>query len=164
MDIAAARDGLSMVIEMEKAVGRPGSKAAIEKWENLKSLLPKYKFDNTDSGKGALREWAMESISKIMTTATSAISIWPGRVMRPRMTKRCLKRQKQAVANRNDYNYGDTTASHGWMHKALVNARLKDGEGIITALKPLMTDNLYYTSMMGITTRIAATAHIVQIP
>ena len=149
MDIAAARDGLSMVIEMEKAVGRPGSKAAIEKWENLKSLLPKYKFDNTDSGKGALREWAMEEYieNNDHRHLSHLYLAWPG--YETQNDEQLFKAAKQAVANRNNYNYGDTTASHGWMHKALVNARLKDGEGIITALKPLMTDNLYYTSMMG---------------
>lgn len=148
-DIAAARDGLSMVIEMEKAVGRQGSEEAIEKWENLKSLLPKYKYDNTDSGRGALREWAMDEY--IENNEHRHIShlypAWPG--YETQNDKTLFKAAKQAVANRNDYNYGDTTASHGWMHKALVNARLKDGEGIISSLTPLMTENLYYTSMMG---------------
>lgn len=148
MDIAAARDGLNMVIEIEKAVGREGSEEAIKKWENLKSLLPAYKFDNTPTGKGALREWAMDEY--IENNAHRHVShlypAWPG--YETQNDEELEKAAKQAVENRNQYNTGDATASHGWIHKALVMARLKDGEGIIEALKPLMTADIYFKSMM----------------
>lgn len=148
MDIAAARDGLNMVIEIEKAVGREGSEEAIEKWENLRSLLPSYKFDNTSTGRGALREWAMDEYTE--NNAHRHVShlypAWPG--YETQNDEELEQAAKQAVENRNEYNTGDATASHGWIHKALVMARLKDGEGIIEALKPLMTGDIYFKSMM----------------
>ena len=148
MDIAAARDGLDMVIEMEKAVGREGSEEAIAKWENLKSLLPPYKFDNTASGRGALKEWAMDEYTENNNHRhlSHLYLAWPG--YETQNDEELEQAAKQSVENRNEYNTGDATASHGWMHKALVMARLKDGEGIIEALKPLMTGDIYFKSMM----------------
>jgi alpha-L-fucosidase 2 len=38
---------------------------------------------------------------------------------------------RQAILNRNKENSGkDDTASHGWIHKALVEARLKNSEEV----------------------------------
>src|SRR5690606_35767328 len=45
MDIAAARDGLNMVIAIEKAVKRYGYEEAVEKWETLLNKLPNYLYD-----------------------------------------------------------------------------------------------------------------------
>ncbi|MCH5186203.1 MAG: hypothetical protein J1F64_08785, partial [Oscillospiraceae bacterium] len=50
--------------------------------------------------------------------------------------------------NRNKYNTDDATAGHGWMHKALVEARLKRGNGMMKSLLKMMTGTSYYSSMM----------------
>ena len=60
MDISAARDGLHMVITIEKAVKRDGYEAAIARWETLLERLPDYKLDQD----GALREWAMNEYTE----------------------------------------------------------------------------------------------------
>ena len=60
MDISAARDGLYMVITMEKAVKRDGYEAAVANWEDLLELLPDYKVDKD----GALREWGMNEYTE----------------------------------------------------------------------------------------------------
>jgi len=55
----------------------------------------------------------------------------------------------QAISNRNRENEGeDDIASHGWVHKALVAARLKNADSCYNSLMALMADNIYYTSMM----------------
>ncbi|MBR4766414.1 MAG: hypothetical protein IK085_06605, partial [Clostridia bacterium] len=42
----------------------------------------------------------------------------------------------------------DDTASHGWVHKALVAARLKNAQSAYHSLFMLMADHIYYTSLM----------------
>lgn len=55
---------------------------------------------------------------------------------------------KIAIDNRDRLNTGDDTAGHGWMHKALVQARLKNGDGVLSSLLPMMRDAAYYSSLM----------------
>jgi len=144
MDIAAARDGLHMVIAMEKAVKRDGYEAAIVKWGDLLKLLPDYKVDKD----GALREWAMNEYTENNNHRhlSHLYPAWPAYETQNNME--LVKAANIAIENRNTYNTGDATAGHGWMHKALVYARLKNGEGVISSLLPMMTDAGYYTSLM----------------
>lgn len=144
MDIAAARDGLHMVITVEKAVKRDGYKAAIAKWGDLLKLLPDYKVDKD----GALREWAMNEYTENNNHRhlSHLYPAWPAYETQNNME--LVKAANIAMENRNKYNTGDATAGHGWMHKALVYARLKNGEGVIASLLPMMTDAGYYTSLM----------------
>lgn len=144
MDIAAARDGLLMVITMEKAVKRDGYEAAIAKWESLRELLPDYKSDKD----GALREWAMNEYTENNNHRhlSHLYPAWPAyETQNDAMLK---KAAIIAVENRNQYNTSDATAGHGWMHKALVCARLKDGNEVAASLLPMMTDSGYYASLM----------------
>src|SRR5690606_38058105 len=55
---------------------------------------------------------------------------------------------KLALKNRDLFNTADDTAGHGWMHKALVATRLKDGEEDVQSLLPMMINQGYYTSLM----------------
>jgi hypothetical protein len=144
MDISAARDGLHMVIAIEKAIKREGYEAAVAKWEALLELLPDYKVDKD----GALREWAMNEYTENNDHRhlSHLYPAWPAYETQNNMELR--KAAIIAVENRNKYNSSDATAGHGWMHKALVCARLKDGEGVVSSLLPMMTDSGYYTSLM----------------
>ncbi|MDQ0058777.1 glycosyl hydrolase family 95 catalytic domain-containing protein [Paenibacillus harenae] len=144
MDISAARDGLLMVISMEKAVKREGYEAAIVKWEALLELLPDYKYDVD----GALREWAMNEYTENNNHRhlSHLYVAWPA--YETQNNKALATAAKIALENRDKYNTKDATAGHGWMHKALVSARLKEGEGVISSLLPMMTDGGYYTSLM----------------
>ena len=144
MDISAARDGLYMVITMEKAVKRDGYEAAVAKWEALLELLPDYKVDKD----GALREWAMNEYTENNNHRhlSHLYPAWPA--YETQNNTELTKAAIIAIENRNKYNTGDATAGHGWMHKALVYARLKNGDGVISSLLPMMTDSGYYTSLM----------------
>ena len=145
MDIAAAKDGLRMTVEIEKAVGAPGYEERIAKWEALSALLPDYQFDET----GALCEWAMREYQENNKHRhiSHLYAAWPAFETQsdPALAAAC----DQAIENRNRENEGeDDTASHGWVHKALVAARLKNADSAYHSLYMLMADHLYYTSLM----------------
>jgi len=145
MDISAARDGLKMAIELEKAVAREGYEQAVEKWEKLLKLLPEYKYDST----GALCEWAMNEYKE--NNAHRHIShlycAWPA--YETQNNEALARACNIAIENRNRENQGkDDTASHGWVHKALVAARLKNGESAYDMLYTLMSSDIYFTSFM----------------
>ena len=146
MDIAAAIDGLRMTIEMEKVVKADGYEDRIAKWENLMSLLPEYKYDES----GALCEWAMKEYQENNKHRhiSHLYPAWPAFETQdnPALVDAC----NQAIENRNRENQGeDDTASHGWVHKALVAARLKNADSCYNSLMALMADNIYYTSLMA---------------
>jgi hypothetical protein len=144
MDISAARDGLKMVIDLEKAVKRDGYEDAVKKWESLASKLTAYKIDSD----GALCEWAVKEYSERNNHRhiSHLYPAWPAYETRsdPELAKAAVK----AVDNRNEFNITDATAGHGWMHKALVEARLKRGEGVANSLLPMASGNGYYNSLM----------------
>ncbi len=145
MDISAARDGLRMTINMENVVKSEGFEERIAKWEALSALLPDYEYDES----GALCEWAMDEYEE--NNKHRHIShlyvAWPAFETQGNqaLTDAC----NQAIENRNRENEGeDDIASHGWVHKALVAARLKNADSVYNSLYTLMSDNIYYTSMM----------------
>ena len=145
MDIAAAKDGLRMTIEIEKAVKEAGFEERVAKWEALSDLLPDYQFDES----GALCEWAMKEYSENNKHRhiSHLYAAWPAFETQndPALAKAC----DQAIENRNRENEGeDDTASHGWVHKALVAARLKNADSAYHSLYMLMSDHLYYSSLM----------------
>ena len=142
MDIAAAKDGFRMTIEMEKVVKADGYEERIAKWENLASLLPAYKYDDS----GALCEWAMKEYQENNKHRhiSHLYPAWPA--FETQGNQELVDACNQAIENRNIENKGeDDTASHGWVHKALVGARLKNADSCYNSLMALMADNIYYT-------------------
>ena len=145
MDIAAAKDGLRMTIEVEKALKQAGWTQRNKKWTDLYELLPDYQFDES----GALCEWAMKEYKENNKHRhiSHLYAAWPAFETQDNkaLADACL----QAIENRNKENQGeDDTASHGWVHKALVGARLKNADSVYNSLYMLMSDNLYFTSLM----------------
>lgn len=144
MDISAARDGLNMTIAMEKAVKRDGYEAAVSKWEQLLEKLPEYKIDKD----GALCEWAMKDYieNNNHRHLSHLYCAWPA--YETQNDEALSAAANKALDNRNKYNTTDATAGHGWMHKALVEARLKRGNGAIESLLPMTNGTAYYSSLM----------------
>lgn len=144
MDISAARDGLKMVIELEKTVKRIGYEQAVKKWENLIGRLPDYKID----ADGALCEWAMKEYSERNNHRhiSHLYCAWPA--YEAQSDKMLAKACAFAIDNRNEYNTTDATAGHGWVHKALVLARLKQGDEALKALLPMTNGEAFYGSLM----------------
>ncbi len=144
MDISAARDGLNMVITIEKAVKRSGYEAAVSKWEQLLEKLPEYKIGED----GALCEWAMKDYAENNDHRhlSHLYCAWPA--YETQNDEALAEAANRALDNRNKYNTTDATAGHGWMHKALVEARLKRGNGAIESLLPMTNGTAYYSSLM----------------
>ena len=145
MDISAAIDGLKMNISIEESVKAEGWEARVAELESFLSLLPSYQLDET----GAIREWSANGYDD--NNAHRHIShlycAWPAFETQgnEQLTNAC----NQAIVNRNEMNKGkDDTAAHGWIHKALVFARLKDSENFYDTLYTIMHSRIYYNSMM----------------
>lgn len=145
MDISAARDGLNMMIVMEKTLKNEGYEKEAEKWEKLLNRLPEYKYDET----GAICEWALNEYEENNEHRhiSHLYCAWPAYETQNdnALTLAC----KKAIENRNRENAGkDDTASHGWVHRALVAARLKDGDTAYDLLYTIMSSDIYFTSLM----------------
>lgn len=144
MDIAAARSGLDMTIALEEAVKRPGYEKAVEKWKNLKAQLPEYKYDPD----GSLKEWSLSDYTEQHNHrhVSQMYGIWPAH---DEGDPRLAEGARKALDLRAKYNTGDDNASHGWLHRALTEARLGNAEGLTDCLLPLFQGSrLYYSSMM----------------
>ena len=141
MDIAAARDGLDMVMAMEKAVnGKTNSQ-----WQKLKDSLPDYKYHD----EGDLEEWSLANTYEENyghRHISHLYPVWPG--YEAEDDAQLFEGAQIAMAYKTENDNISNLQSHGWMHKGLIEARLKNGEGIIEALAPGMTGKVYYTSMM----------------
>lgn len=145
MDISAARDGIKMIIDLEKSLGHDGYENEVNEWEKFMKCLSDYKYDKT----GALCEWAMNEYEEnnVHRHISHLYCAWPAYETQDNeeLTLAC----NRAVINRNLENAGkDDTASHGWVHKALVAARLKNGTAAYDLLYTLMCSDIYFTSLM----------------
>ena len=144
MDISAARDGLHMTIAAECAAQEPGFEARCQQWEALAALLPDYQLDET----GALREWAMKEYGENNNHRhiSHLYPAWPA--YETKANPALAEAAEQALRNRAACNVDDDTAGHGWMHRALVEARLGHGNKAEQALLAMASNQGYYSSMM----------------
>lgn len=144
MDIAAAKDIIAMYIDMENELQNKGYKERIKKAEKLNNELPDYQYDES----GAIREWAMKEYQE--NNAHRHIShlycAWPA--YQTQHNNKLANACRQAILNRNKENSGkDDTASHGWIHKALVEARLKNSEEVYNILNMLVHSDIFYSTL-----------------
>lgn len=145
MDIAAARDGLRMTINTEELAAKPGWEERVRELKELCELLPDYLYDET----GAIREWAAEGFedNHEHRHISHLYPAWPA--FETQDNNFLINACNQAIINRNAGNDGhDDFSSHGWLHKALVFARLKDSEAMYKMLYTIMHSDIYYKSMM----------------
>ena len=145
MDIAAAKDCMYMVMAVEEKMQCADSEDIVNRCKKFLSELPGYLFDNS----GALCEWALNCYqdNNEHRHISHLYCAWPAYETQKdeKLRLACV----QAVANRNLKNIGkDDTASHGWIHKALVCARLKDGTGAASILRHLFHSDIFYGSLM----------------
>lgn len=145
MDISAARDCITMVMKLEEKRPKADSQGLIADCTKLLNCLPEYQFDET----GALREWSYPHFkdNNEHRHISHLYLAWPAYEAQEDLTLR--EACKQAIENRNRENQGiDDTASHGWIHKALVAARLKDGACVEEILSLLFHSDIFYSSLM----------------
>lgn len=148
MDISAAKDVINMYIEMinkEMAEeNRTAAMQAVSEAEALLRLLPDFMYDES----GAVKEWSMKEYGE--NNAHRHIShlypAWPA--LQTQHDSKLAAACRQAIINRNHENKGkDDTASHGWIHKALVEARLKNADAVYDTLNLLVHSDIFYTTL-----------------
>lgn len=148
MDISAAKDVINMYIEMinkEMAEeNRTAAMQAVSEAEALLRLLPDFMYDES----GAVKEWSVKEYGE--NNAHRHIShlypAWPA--LQTQHDSKLAAACRQAIINRNHENKGkDDTASHGWIHKALVEARLKNADAVYDTLNLLVHSDIFYTTL-----------------
>lgn len=154
MDISAAKDVINMYIEMldqQNIAGKNGTQEkmygygeTISEAKALLTALPDFMYDES----GAVKEWSMKEYRE--NNAHRHIShlypAWPA--LQTQHNEHLAKACRQAIINRNHENKGkDDTASHGWIHKALVAARLKNSEDVYDILNLIMHSDIFYTNL-----------------
>ena len=117
---------------------------AVSEAEALLRLLPDFMYDES----GAVKEWSMKEYGE--NNAHRHIShlypAWPA--LQTQHDSKLAAACRQAVINRNHENKGkDDTASHGWIHKALVEARLKNADAVYDTLNLLVHSDIFYTTL-----------------
>ena len=145
MDIAAARDCLRMVRALETACPASDSQAILAVCDRLEKGLPDYRHDDT----GALKEWACDAYpeNNAHRHLSHLYGAWPAFETRQGeiMARACVR----AVENRERENAGkDDTASHGWIHKLLILARLRQSDDAALLLRRLLSTDLFYATGM----------------
>ena len=148
MDISAAKDVINMYIEMiNKEMAEENKTAAkqdVSEAEALLRMLPDFMYDES----GAIKEWSMKEYGE--NNAHRHIShlypAWPA--LQTQHDRKLAAACRQAIINRNRENKGkDDTASHGWIHKALVEARLKNADAVYDTLNLLVHSDIFYTTL-----------------
>ncbi len=151
MDISAARYSLEMAIELLNLQKPTGYTSKVEKYQALINNLPDYQYTSS----GAVKEWCANGFND--TNSHRHLShlylAWPAFETQDNetlynATQQALKdRDKAAVASQ-------SMQSHGWLHKALVAARLKDSAYVTNCLYTMFhtsvlgSRGLFYNSMM----------------
>ena len=146
MDISASRDTLFMARAIMEAVNPADKQQYLEKWADFESKIPDYMYDEET---GALKEWATPRLedNHYHRHVSQAYAAWPGYesqtndVIRDGIIKAMDCRSAA-------YGGKEASESHGPTHKALVEARLKNVEGLENVLIYLLTSNYQYSSMM----------------
>ncbi|MBQ3128674.1 MAG: glycoside hydrolase N-terminal domain-containing protein [Clostridia bacterium] len=137
IDISACNNTFEMLIDIMKSVDE---NADTSKWEELLTKVPPYLYDET----GALKEWATSDFEEnnLHRHISHLYCAWPmfETQENPDLYKACV----QAIENRASEN----EASHAFVHRALIAARLKDSENVTGALVDLVSRGIFYDSLM----------------
>lgn len=145
MDLSAARDGLHMLAAVLEAAAPEGWQEEASRCSELAALLPPYFLDET----GALREWSMKGYQENNEHRhiSHLYCAWPA--YETQENEGLARACRIALENRRRENRGvDDTASHGWIHRALVEARLKHGEEVLEILRHVASSGIFFSSLM----------------
>lgn len=145
MDIAAARNTLFMAREIIEVINPADKQQQLSQWADFESKIPDYLYAET----GELKEWASPKLQDkhAHRHVSHAYVAWPAYGTQDSDDLR-VGVIKAMDARSAAYNGQEASESHGPTHKALVEARLKNVEGLEHVLKYLLTNDYQYSSMM----------------
>lgn len=144
MDVSAARDGMNMAITMEQQVnGERADQNQIAEWQHYIDKLPNYMYENT----GEVKEWMIKNYPENHghRHISQLYGAWPAH--ETEYDNDLLEGSKMAIQMRENAA-SDGVAGHSWMHKGLVQARLKNSVGVSKILNGTLSSSVFYTSMM----------------
>ena|GEM_PF-5501150 len=146
MDISATRNTLSMGRTLLERMNIPDKEKVLAEWAAFEKYIPAYVYQE---GTGELKEWADKRLREqhAHRHESHAYAAWPGQESRnnPALAEGIALAMNYRSAA---YNGSEAAESHGAMHKALVEARLKRPAGFEHAVKYLMTSRYHYSSLM----------------
>ncbi|WP_243706264.1 glycoside hydrolase N-terminal domain-containing protein [Micromonospora sp. KC721] len=133
MDVAAARHALRVAAEVT------GS----DRWDELRGRLPTYRVDE----RGALAEWAWPGYrpDDDHRHVSHLYPVWPLGEINPDDTPELAAAAHRALTLRGDENL----SAHGSLHRALVAARLHDGNLVGVNLCKILGADMFFRSLMS---------------
>ncbi|WP_338895821.1 glycoside hydrolase N-terminal domain-containing protein [Streptomyces sp. TG1A-60] len=136
MDLSAARHALLTAAEYH-----PGS-AEADRWRALAERIPPHRV-NED---GALAEWAWPGLAETYDHRhlSHLYGVWPLDEITPYDTPDLAAAAHRALELRGAEN----DSAHGYLHHALVAARLRDGERVAHALGQVLAGDFFHASLM----------------
>lgn len=140
MDLAAARHALTTAAEV--CVHLDIEPEAADRWRTLVEQLPPHRVD----GRGALAEWAWPGLETAddHRHISHLYPVWPLHDITPDDTPDLAAAAHEALLRRGDEN----VSGHGSLHRALVAARLKDGETAKANVLKILGRNMLFRSLM----------------
>ncbi|MEU1178670.1 glycoside hydrolase N-terminal domain-containing protein [Streptomyces sp. NPDC005820] len=140
MDVAAAWHALTTAAEVCAHLGI--EQTAVGRWRALAERLPPYRVD----GRGAIAEWAWPGleIADDHRHISHLYPVWPLHDITPDGTPELAVAAREALLRRGDENM----SAHGSLHRALVAARLKDGETARTNVLKILGRAMLFRSLM----------------
>jgi hypothetical protein len=143
MDIAAGKHALQTAIEVANTLGvEQGSGQGVQRWTAMLAKFPPYRI-NSDN---ALAEWVWPSLTDNYNHrhVSHLYPAWPLHEINPEDTPALVAPAQEALILRGD----DNSSAHGFLHRALAWARLKDGSQISTNLLKILVNNSIFRSLM----------------
>ena len=143
MDISAAKSGIDMAMNIDYIVNGYITDKAKE-WEYLKNKLPDYLYEPN----GELKEWALKAYDENYDHrhVSQMYAAWPA--YESNTNKQLFEGILKTLLKKEKYAHNDNRAAHGFLHRCLIYARLKNGEGVKKSLMPMLMNNMIYSSLM----------------
>ncbi|MGQ4389293.1 glycosyl hydrolase family 95 catalytic domain-containing protein [Streptomyces sp. SAS_270] len=140
MDVAAARHALTTAADVCAHLGIEQTSA--DRWRALAERLPPYRVDE----RGALAEFAWPGLETANDHRhiSHLYPVWPLHDITPDDTPGLAAAAREALLRRGDENI----SGHGSLHRALVAARLKDGETAKANILKIVGRNMLFRSLM----------------
>ncbi|GAA3756143.1 glycosyl hydrolase family 95 catalytic domain-containing protein [Salinactinospora qingdaonensis] len=139
MDVVAARHALLTAAD----VWQSADPARAQEWRALAERLPALRVNND----GALAEWAWPGITDNYDHRhlSHLYPVWPLDEITPQDTPQLARAAHTALVKRGTEN----DSAHGYLHTALVAARLHDPELVERPLAALLAGDFFHRSLMS---------------
>jgi alpha-L-fucosidase 2 len=143
MDVAAGKHALQTAIDVATLLGvEQGSGQGVQRWNAILAKIPPYRV-NSD---GALAEWIWPSLTDYYDHRhiSHLYPVWPLHEINPEDTPTLIPAATRALQLRGN----PEGAAHGYLHRALAHARLKDGSNVSRMLLQILAGKYVFRSLM----------------